>query len=67
MSEFDFEGVFNEDYLYFYEGILDAERTREDVEKIVELLELAPTARRSSTAPAGTAASRTRSRSAAFT
>jgi len=40
MSEFDFEGVFNEDYLYFYEGILGAERTREDVEKIVELLEL---------------------------
>jgi 2-polyprenyl-3-methyl-5-hydroxy-6-metoxy-1,4-benzoquinol methylase len=42
MNEFDFEGVFNEDYLYFYEGILNAERTREDVEKILELLE--PTA-----------------------
>ena len=41
MNEFDFEGVFNEDYLYFYEGILNAERTKEDVEKILELLELA--------------------------
>ena len=40
MNEFDFEGVFNEDYLYFYEGILNAERTKEDVEKILELLEL---------------------------
>ena len=42
MSEFDFEGVFNEDYLYFYEEILTAERTEEDVAKIVELLDLQP-------------------------
>jgi 2-polyprenyl-3-methyl-5-hydroxy-6-metoxy-1,4-benzoquinol methylase len=42
VSEFDFEGVFNEDYLYFYEDILTAERTQEDVETIVELLELEP-------------------------
>jgi SAM-dependent methyltransferase len=42
MSEFDFEGVFNEDYLYFYEQILTPERTQEDVETIVELLELEP-------------------------
>jgi ubiquinone/menaquinone biosynthesis C-methylase UbiE len=42
MSEFDFEGVFNEDYLYFYEQILTPERTQEDVEKIVELIELEP-------------------------
>ena len=44
MNEFDFEGVFNEDYLYFYEEILTAERTDEDVAKIVELLELEPDA-----------------------
>lgn len=37
---FDFEGVFNEDYLYFYEQILSPERTAEEVEKIVELLDL---------------------------
>ena len=42
MSEFDFEGVFNEDYLYFYEEILTPERTEADVEKIVELFELEP-------------------------
>jgi len=41
MSEFEFEGVFDEDYLYFYEGFL-AERTPEEVERIVELLELEP-------------------------
>jgi SAM-dependent methyltransferase len=41
MSEFEFEGVFDEDYLYFYEGFL-AERTPEEVERIVELLELPP-------------------------
>ena len=42
MSEFDFEGVFNEDYLYFYEQILTPEQTEQDVEKIVELLDLPP-------------------------
>ena len=40
MSEFDFEGVFNEDYLYFYEQILTPEQTEQDVERIVELLDL---------------------------
>jgi 2-polyprenyl-3-methyl-5-hydroxy-6-metoxy-1,4-benzoquinol methylase len=39
--EFDFEGVFDDDYLHFYEPLL-GERTAEDVEKIVELLELEP-------------------------
>ena len=41
MSDFDFEGVFDEDYLYFYEQIL-AERTPEDVEQVLELLQLDP-------------------------
>ena len=41
MSEFEFEGVFDEDYLYFYEGFL-AERTPEEVERIVELLGFEP-------------------------
>ena len=39
MSEFDFEGVFEEDYLYFYEPML-RERTEGDVDTIVRLLEL---------------------------
>ena len=38
MSEFDFEGVFDEDYLYFYEEMLTPERTAAEVEQIVELL-----------------------------
>ncbi len=37
MSEFDFEGVFDEDYLYFYEEMLTAERTAAEVEQIAEL------------------------------
>jgi 2-polyprenyl-3-methyl-5-hydroxy-6-metoxy-1,4-benzoquinol methylase len=41
VSEFEFEGVFDEDYLYFYEGFL-AERTPEEVERIIELLEREP-------------------------
>jgi SAM-dependent methyltransferase len=41
MSEFEFEGVFDEDYLYFYETFLN-ERTPEEVERIVELLGLEP-------------------------
>jgi 2-polyprenyl-3-methyl-5-hydroxy-6-metoxy-1,4-benzoquinol methylase len=41
VTEFDFEGVFDEDYLYFYEAMLN-ERTQEDVDTVVELLELAP-------------------------
>jgi 2-polyprenyl-3-methyl-5-hydroxy-6-metoxy-1,4-benzoquinol methylase len=39
VSELEFEGVFDEDYLYFFETFL-AERTPEEVERIVELLEL---------------------------
>jgi len=42
VNEFDFEGVFNEDYLYFYEQILTPERTAEDVERIVGMLDLQP-------------------------
>jgi len=38
MSDFDFEGVFEEDYLHFYEPML-TERTEADVETIVSLLE----------------------------
>jgi 2-polyprenyl-3-methyl-5-hydroxy-6-metoxy-1,4-benzoquinol methylase len=41
MSDFEFEGVFDEDYLYFYETFLN-ERTPEEVERIVQLLELEP-------------------------
>jgi 2-polyprenyl-3-methyl-5-hydroxy-6-metoxy-1,4-benzoquinol methylase len=39
MRKFDFEGVFDDDYLYFYGPVL-SERTDEDVETIVRLLEL---------------------------
>jgi cyclopropane fatty-acyl-phospholipid synthase-like methyltransferase len=45
MTGFDFDGIFDEDYLYFYEPILTPERTAEDVERIVELLELPQGAR----------------------
>ncbi len=38
MSDFDFEGVFDEDYLYFYEEMLTPERTAAEVEQIAELL-----------------------------
>ena len=38
MSEFDFEGVFDEDYLYFYEEMLTPERTAAEVEQVAELL-----------------------------
>jgi SAM-dependent methyltransferase len=41
VSEFDFEGVFDEDYLYFYEEMLN-ERTPEEVERIVELFGIEP-------------------------
>jgi len=36
VTEFDFEGVFDEDYLYFYEEML-TERTPEELKRIVEL------------------------------
>src|SRR6185369_5774629 len=39
VSGFDFEGVFEEDYLYFYEPML-RETTEADVDTIVRLLEL---------------------------
>jgi 2-polyprenyl-3-methyl-5-hydroxy-6-metoxy-1,4-benzoquinol methylase len=39
VSDFDFEGVFEEDYLYFYEPMLRA-NTEADVDTIVRLLEL---------------------------
>ena len=42
MNEFDFEGVFNDDYLYFYEQILTPERTEEDVARIVDFLDRPP-------------------------
>ena len=38
MTDFDFEGVFDEDYLYFYEEMLSPERTAAEVEQIAELL-----------------------------
>ena len=38
MSDFDFEGVFDEDYLYFYEEMLTPERTAAEVDQIAELL-----------------------------
>jgi hypothetical protein len=41
MSESEFDGVFDEDFLYFPETFL-AERTPEEVERIVELFELEP-------------------------
>jgi 2-polyprenyl-3-methyl-5-hydroxy-6-metoxy-1,4-benzoquinol methylase len=41
MTEFEFQGVFDEDYLYFYETFLN-ERTPEEVERIVDLLEREP-------------------------
>ena len=44
MSEprFDVEDVFDEDYLYFYEGALSDERTDKDVELLWRLLDLEP-------------------------
>jgi SAM-dependent methyltransferase len=39
MSDFDFEGVFDEDYLYFYEQFLTPERNAEEVEMIAALIE----------------------------
>lgn len=38
MNEFDCEGVFDEDYLYFYEQVLTPERTAAEIEQIAELL-----------------------------
>jgi cyclopropane fatty-acyl-phospholipid synthase-like methyltransferase len=40
VSEFDFEGVFDEDYLYFYEPMLTPEASDEQAGLIAHLLEL---------------------------
>lgn len=44
MSEprFDFDDVFDDDYLYFYADVLPEERTEHDVEVVWSLLELSP-------------------------
>ena len=39
MSEFDFEGVFDEDYLYFYDTFLTSERNAKEVDQVVTLIE----------------------------
>jgi 2-polyprenyl-3-methyl-5-hydroxy-6-metoxy-1,4-benzoquinol methylase len=39
MTEFDFAGTFDEDYLYFYEQFLTPERNAEEVETVAGLLE----------------------------
>ncbi|GBC96382.1 Demethylrebeccamycin-D-glucose O-methyltransferase [bacterium HR16] len=39
---FDFDSIFNEDYLYFYEPMLTAERSEQEVEQIWNLLRLQP-------------------------
>jgi cyclopropane fatty-acyl-phospholipid synthase-like methyltransferase len=39
-SKFDFESLFNEDYLYFYEPLITLERTKRNVELIWRLLNL---------------------------
>jgi SAM-dependent methyltransferase len=41
-AEFDFAGVFDEDYLYFYEGLLGEEASSRAVDVISRLLELGP-------------------------
>ena len=41
-SEFPREDAFDEDYLYFYEGLLTPERTAAEVELVWKLLELEP-------------------------
>ena len=55
--QFDMEGTFGDDYLYFYEESIDDEHSDADTAEILGLLEL-PRARASSTPPAGTVASR---------
>ena len=42
MADFDFEGVFDEDYLYFYEPMLTPEASDEQAEVIVRMLGLEP-------------------------
>jgi SAM-dependent methyltransferase len=42
MTEFDFDGVFGEDYLRFYEPLLSDELSNRQSEQIVQLLDLKP-------------------------
>ncbi len=42
MELFDREETFGDDYLYFYKGLLDEERNKADVERIVETLGVVP-------------------------
>jgi SAM-dependent methyltransferase len=44
VSDFDFEGVFDEDYLYFYEPLLSPEVSNEQAALIARVLALAPAA-----------------------
>jgi SAM-dependent methyltransferase len=45
MSGFDFEQVFGDDYLHFYEAVLTEERSQREADLIVRLLDLGPGAR----------------------
>jgi SAM-dependent methyltransferase len=45
LMEFDFEGTFGDDYLYFYEESIDDQHSDDDVAEILGLLDLAPGAR----------------------
>ncbi len=40
--DFDFDGVFDEDYLYFYEQVLTDERSDHEAELVSRLLDLEP-------------------------
>ena len=42
MPAFDFDQVFGDDYLHFYEAMLTEERSRRELDLIARLLELAP-------------------------
>lgn len=42
MASFDFDQVFGEDYLHFYDSILTEERSRDEADLIAGLLDLAP-------------------------
>ena len=63
-TEFPREEAFDEDYLYFYEGLLTPERTAGEVEAVWRLLELEP-GWSCSISRAGTGGSRTPSPSGA--
>jgi len=42
VSDFDFDEVFGDDYLHFYETMLTDERSRRELDQIVRMLDLAP-------------------------